>query len=249
MVMNRIKGSIILLATALSAACSKGEAPDAGKGRVAFNVATQMEITDVTRSNISDITTLPGAEDFTLSITDSERQILRDIDIDEVTGDYILDAGSYIATAQYGDVATEGFDKPCFSGSAMFTIEGGSTKIIELPVELANTIVKVSCTDMFKNYYPDYSFRITTAAGTVIDFPKGESRGAFIDAYKFTIEGTLTNQGESQKTFSKSYDTGINPATCYTVTFDASNVGDATITINFNDSTETVDLGDIELND
>lgn len=244
--LNRLITLTVLVA---ATACSKSEAPIGGKGMVAFSVATQQEITDVTRSNISDITTLPSTEDFTLSITDTERQIVRDINIDEVTGDYILDAGTYIATAQYGDVADEGFDKPCFSGSTTFTIEGGSTKIVELPVALANTIVKVSCTDMFKKYYPEYSFLITTAAGTVIDFPKEESRGAFIDAYKFTIEGTLTNQGGSQKTFSKSYDSSINPATCYTVTFDASNVGGTTITVTFNDTVEEVDLGDIELND
>lgn len=247
--MNRMKATVLLLAMAAAAACSKGEVPSAGKGSVAFAVQTQMEITDVTRSNISDITALPDEEDFSLTITDSENQVVRNVSVDETTGDYVLDAGDYTATAKYGDISAEGFDKPCFTGKAPFTVEGGSTKVVALPVTLANAIVKVTCTEMFEKYYPDYSFKITTAAGTVIDFPKGESRGAFIDAYKFTIDGTLTNQGGSEKTFSKTYESGINPATCYTVTFDASNVGGADVTITFNDTTETVDLGDIELND
>lgn len=244
-----LQKSLILLVVLATASCNKTEAPEKGKGSVAFAVQTQMEITDVTRSNISDITALPDEEDFSLTITDSENQVVRNVSVDETTGDYVLDAGDYTATAKYGDIATEGFDKPCFTGNTAFTIEGGDNKSVSIPVTLSNAIVKVACTEMFEKYYPDYSFKITTAAGTVIDFPKGENRGAFIDAYKFTIDGTLTNQGGSEKTFSKTYESGINPATCYTVTFDASNVGGADVTITFNDTTETVDLGDIELND
>ena len=166
-----------------------------------------------------------------------------------MTGPYTLATGEYTATAQYGATTDEGFDKPCFTGSMPFTINGGDSKQITIPVSLANAIVKVSCTDMFRNYFSDYSFKITTAAGTQIDFPKSETRGAFIDAYKFTIDGTLKNQGGTAQSFNKTYDTGINPATCYTVTFDASNVGGTSVTVTFNDTTETIDLGDIELND
>lgn len=247
--MKLIKASIMLLALASAVSCNKTEAPEKGKSSVAFAVQTQTEVTDVTRSNISDITALPDTGNFTLSITDSKKQTVWSGKLDQMTGEYTLDAGSYTATAQYGDIATEGFDKPCFTGNTAFTIEGGDNKSVSIPVTLSNAIVKVACTEMFEKYYPDYSFKITTAAGTVIDFPKGENRGAFIDAYKFTIDGTLTNQGGSEKTFSKTYESGINPATCYTVTFDASNVGGADVTITFNDTTETVDLGDIELND
>ena len=34
-----------------------------------------------------------------------------------------------------------------------FTINGGDSKQITIPVSLANAIVKVSCTDMFRNYF------------------------------------------------------------------------------------------------
>lgn len=245
--MNSIKPIIILIALAAAAGCKKTETP-AEKGGITFAIETRHEVTDVTRSHISDFTTLPDTGDFTLSITDSKRQVVWSGGMDEMTGEYFLDAGSYTATAQYGDTSAEGFDKPCFTGSQTFAVEGGDNKNVSIPVALANAIVKVSCTDMFKNYFPTYAFKITTAAGTEIAFPKGESRGAFIDPYKFTIEGTLTNQGGTAQTFSKTYDSGLVPATCYTVTFDASNVGGTTFTITFNDTVETVDLGDIELN-
>lgn len=247
--MKLIKASILLLALGAAAGCKKTEAPAADTGSITFAVAAQQEVADVTRSQISDITTLPAAADFTLTITDAQKKTVWSGTIAQMTEPYTIAAGEYTATAQYGSVSDEGFDKPCFTGSVPFTINGGDSKQITIPVSLANAIVKVSCTEMFRNYFTDYSFKITTAAGTQIAFPAGESRGAFIDAYKFTIDGTLTNQGGTAQSFSKTYDTGINPATCYTVTFDASSVGGTSVTVTFNDTTETIDLGDIELND
>lgn len=247
--MKLIKASILLLALGAAAGCKKTEAPAADTGSITFAVAAQQEVNDVTRSKVSDITDLPAAADFTLTITDAQQKTVWSGTIAQMTEPYTIAAGEYTATAQYGSVSDEGFDKPCFTGSVPFTINGGDSKQIAIPVSLANAIVKVSCTEMFRNYFSDYSFKITTAAGTQIDFPKSETRGAFIDAYKFTIDGTLTNQGGTAQSFSKTYDTGINPATCYTVTFDASSVGGTSVTVTFNDTTETIDLGDIELND
>lgn len=247
--MKLIKASILLLALGAAAGCKKTEAPAADTGSITFAVAAQQEVNDVTRSKVSDITDLPAAADFTLTITDAQKKTVWSGTIAQMTEPYTIAAGEYTATAQYGSVSDEGFDKPCFTGSMPFTINGGDSKQITIPVSLANAIVKVSCSDMFRNYFSDYSFKITTAAGTQIDFPKSETRGAFIDAYKFTIDGTLKNQGGTAQSFNKTYDTGINPATCYTVTFDASSVGGTSITVTFNDTTETIDLGDIELND
>lgn len=247
--MKLIKASILLLALGAAAGCKKTEAPAADTGSITFAVAAQQEVADVTRSQISDITTLPAAADFTLTITDSKKQTVWSGSMGGMTEPYSLATGDYTVSAEYGSTTDEGFDKPCFTGSLAFTINGGDSKEITIPVSLANAIVKVSCTDMFNNYFTDYSFKITTASGAEIPFAKGESRGAFIDAFKFTIEGTLTNQGGTVQTFSKTYDSGINPATCYTVTFDAATVGGTAVTITFNDTTETVDLGDIELND
>ena len=247
--MKLIKASILLLALGAAAGCKKTEAPAADTGSITFAVAAQQEVADVTRSQISDITALPAAADFTLTITDSKKQTVWSGSMGGMTEPYSLATGDYTVSAEYGSTTDEGFDKPCFTGSMPFTINGGDSKQITIPVSLANAIVKVSCTEMFRNYFTDYSFKITTAAGTQIAFPAGESRGAFIDAYKFTIDGTLTNQGGTAQSFSKTYDTGINPATCYTVTFDASSVGGTSVTVTFNDTTETIDLGDIELND
>ena len=187
--MKLIKASILLLALGAAAGCKKTEAPAADTGSITFAVAAQQEVADVTRSQISDITALPAAADFTLTITDSKKQTVWSGSMGGMTEPYSLATGDYTVSAEYGSTTDEGFDKPCFTGSLAFTINGGDSKEITIPVSLANAIVKVSCTDMFNNYFTDYSFKITTASGAEIPFAKGESRGAFIDAFKFTIEG------------------------------------------------------------
>jgi hypothetical protein len=151
--------------------------------------------------------------------------------------------------ASYGSVADEGFNKPCFLGEESFSVTGGSTNNVSINVGLANAVVKVACTDAFKNYFTDYTFTLKTGNGTEISFPKSETRAAFIDAYTLTVEGTLTTQAGKTQTFSKSYNTSLSAATCYTLKFDASNIGSTSINISFDNSTDNVDLGSIELND
>ena len=114
-------------------------------------------------------------------------------------------------------------------------------------MDLGNTVVRMTFTDSFKNYYPEYSFKLTRDGNTIVDFVKGETRAAFVDGWKFKLEGILIGE-MTQTTISKDY-SNLNPATAYTFNFDVTNVGGASLTIRFNDTVETIDLGDHELND
>jgi len=233
--------------TILAVSCSKDHKGGA-EGSISFSVASDEEVSVVTKGNVSDYTTLPAAGGFTITVKDSDNATVWSgliSDWDETTA---LNVGSYSVTAAYGAEGTEGFDKPYFAGSANFSIAGAETKSVNIPVALANSIVRINCTDAFKNYFPTYSFSVTTGTGNVIAFAQNETRAAFVDAFKFTIAGTLTNQGGTQSTFSKEY-TNLEEKTCYTVTFDVTNVGGVSVTVSFNDTVTTLDLGNIELND
>ena len=106
---------------------------------------------------------------------------------------------------------------------------------------------KVSCTDNFKNYYKDYTFKLTRDGSEIVSFVKGETRAAFVDGYKFTLQGVITSETKTQ-TFSNDY-SSLDEATAYTLMFDAPNVGGSSITITFNNNVETIELGDLELNE
>ena len=149
--------------------------------------------------------------------------------------------------ASYGDIEDEGFDKPYFTGAQNFAVKGGETSSVSVPVALGNTIIKISCSEYFKKYYSDYTFKLTRGTAEIATFVKDETKGAFIDGYKIKVEGTLTGELKTYS-FEKEY-SGLDEATAYTLNFDAPNVGGSTITISFNDTVETVELGDYELND
>lgn len=237
----------IMSAMVLLAAFSCTKNPVVGNGLVVFEVSSNQNVTDKTKSNVSDYTTLPSAVDFTLSITGSDSEAVWTGKVSEWNSSTQLQAGSYKVTAEYGAIDQEGFDKPYFTGAADFTITGGQTTNVSIPVTLGNTVVKISCTENFKNYYKDYTFKLTRDGAELATFIKDETKGAFVDGYKFILEGTLTGEVKTQ-TFSKEY-TNLETATAYTFVFDADNVGGSSITIRFNDTVETVDLGDYELND
>ena len=226
-------------------ACTKSQ--NAGSGYVEFKVKNTSEVADITKSNVSDYTTLPTSGDFTIVIKDaSNAQVWsgKCSDWDPATS---LIEGVYTLEATYGFLEVEGFNKPYFYGTQSFTIVGNETAQVEVPVTLGNTIIRISCSENFKNYYKDYTFKLTRDGSDIVAFTKDEARAAFIDGYKIRVEGTLTNETKTQ-TFVADY-TNLSEATAYTLAFDASQVGGSTITISFNDVVEEVELGNIELND
>ena len=234
-------------ALALLAAVSCGKSQHAGEGQVSFGVFSDNHVTDVTRSNVSDYTTLPGSGDFSISIKDASSQSVWSGKVCEWDSATLLKAGNYTVTAEFGDIEDEGFDKPYFTGETSFAVAGGEVKAVSIPVSLANTVVKISCTPDFQNYYKNYTFRLTRGTAEIATFVKGETKAAFIDAYKFNIEGVLEGETKTYN-FKKEY-TSLETATAYTFVFDVKNTGGVTITISFNNNVETVELGDFELND
>jgi len=248
--MKRLTGKIALLAAVLPLAFSCSDKESAA-GFISFSVQADELVTDQTRSNVSDyVTSLPSQGEFTIVITNSKDEEVYNGLLSAYQTNTSLPSGNYSVTATYGSATDEGFDKPFFTGTQSFAVTGGNTTSVTVNVKLGNALVKVGCTENFSNYYTDYTMTLTTGNGTTLSFPKGETRAAFIDAYTLEVSGVLTSQGGTQMTFSKSYSNGsISPATCYTLLFDASNVGGTTITISFNDSVEDVELGTIELND
>lgn len=238
---------IILALAALAALASCKKAEDCGL--VSFSVAEKTDIVEMTKSVVSDYTALPSTSDFDIAIKNSSSSVVWSGKLSEYDAATQYAVGNYTVDASYGAEGEEGFDKPWFVGKQSFAVTAGQTTSVSIPVALGNSLVKVACSAGFLNYFPEYSFTLTTGSGTVIPFPQGETRAAFIDAYRFAIAGTMKSQTGATTSFSKEYSSGIEAATCYTLRFDVSNVGGLTVTITFNDTTETIDLGDVELND
>lgn len=243
--MKHLKTFFSVLALIAAFSCTKSQTE--GNGRVAFEVSSNDIVADMTKSNVSEYTALPSAGDFTITILDESSAQFWAGKISEWDSSTPLPAGNYTVNASYGDIEDEGFDKPYFTGTQTFAVKGGETSSVSVPVALGNTIIRISCSDYFKKYYSDYTFKLTRGTAEIATFVKDETKAAFVDGYKIKVEGTLTGELKTYS-FEKEY-TGLDEATAYTINFDAPNVGGSTITISFNDTVETVELGDYELND
>lgn len=243
--LKTIMAAIVLLT---SFSCSKVQEDDKETGYVNFAVASNQSVTDQTKSNVSDYTVLPAEDDFVISITDASSARVWNGKVSEWDAATKLPVGTYTVTANYGDASVEGFDKPYFTGSNSFTIVGAQTSEVSIPVVLGNSIVKIACTDNFKNYFADYEFSLKRFSQEIVAFAKNETRGAFVDCMGFTIEGDFLSTAGSTYRFSKEY-TSINPATAYAISFDLTNIGGVRLTITFNDTVYTEELEDFELND
>ena len=243
--MKHLKTFISALVLLAAFSCAKNQTD--GNGQVSFEVEGSHEVADVTKSNVSEYTALPSAGDFTITIKDAESSEVWSGRLSDWNAGTLLPAGTYTVEAAYGSIEDEGFDKPYFAGENTFTVKGGETTSVSIPVTLGNTVVKLSFSEIFRNYFKDYSFVLTRNGAEIAAFAKGENKAAFVDGYKITIEGTLASETKIQ-TFSKEY-TGLETATAYTLAFDVPNVDGASIVVSFNDMVEEIPLGDLELNE
>lgn len=241
-----MKKKLLIPAAILLAAmsCSK----DKGSGGITFDVFSDVVLEDAVKSNVSEFATLPASDDFKIAIKDAGSQKVWEGKLGDWSPATVLSVGAYSVDASYGEATEEGIGKPCFVGSTNFSIEGGATTTVKIPVELGNCIVKIVCTDKFKNYFTSGKFTIKTGNGSEFDLTKDSSSAIFMEAYKFTLSGAFLNQGGKQQNFEKTYE-DLEAGTLYTLKFDASNIGGLTVTITFNDNVTTVDLGAIEINE
>lgn len=234
---------ITLACTLAIASCSK----DKGSGSIDFAIASDVSIEDVAKSKVSEYTSLPDAGEFTITIKDASGEKIWEGKVKDWNPTTKLAVGTYSVATSYGDTTEEGIGKPCYKGNTNFAIEGAATTTVKIPVELENCLVKVVCTDTFKNYFTEGKFTLTTGNGNSFDIAKDSDTAIFIEAYKFSITGDFKNQGGADKSFSKDYQ-DLSPATLYTLKYDISNVGGLKVTVTFNDTVAEFDLGDVEIN-
>lgn len=237
-----------LIAVLTTVSCSDNSL-ESGRGRMSVQLSADDSTVELTRASLG--LDKPTAADFALTIADATGEILSEwtsiADYDESIN---YNVGNYSAKATHGSTSVEAFETPCFEGIEEFTILNDQTTPVVINASIANAVVKIEWSDAFKNYFTDYTFTLTTAAGTEIPFVADETRRAFIDPSTFRVTGTATTQTGASVQINKEF-TNIVARTLYTIKFDVNggNVGSATITISFNDEPVAEIPVNIELND
>lgn len=246
----------LLAVSALSAACSSDEAAtdDGAQGAVTILCSPQSDVA-ATRADVN--CTLPSAEDFSLTIEGTSLQYSSSWQtIADFNADNYLQSGSYKATVETGDLTEEGYDKAAFRGEQTFTVTARQNTEVAITAHIVNALVKVTVTDNFRRYFTGgWQLTLTTAAGNSFDVSEPSDEPIFMAPESFSITGTATKQPNASGadgvtvTLPEMSRDNLAAQTLYTVTFDVSTAGSATLEILLDDTpVESITI-DNELND
>lgn len=208
-----------------------------------------------TRADDTQCPIVPDANAFSIKLTKSDNTYSKTwSSLDGFNKESEFPIGDYTIEATYGDVAEQGFERPCFKGTNTLHVSPGTTTPVNVTATLANAMVTIKYTDAFLANYSTYSAAIETPNHSEpVLFPQGETRSAFIDP---TGEGytelvlTLTNdQGQTVNLRPAKF--VAQPRRNYVITVNVTgNVskGDAVLEIGFEEEvtkeTITISLGD-----
>lgn len=237
--------SLLSVALMLSA-CDKPAAlsGSSGTGGLRLSLQTQEALADAAvKSSLTDyVSVLPSKEDFDLTVVTSTGQQFWTGKLTEWPEDIRLNVGTYTLTAVCGSEEEEGFDKPRYAALEQIEIAKDDTTDVVLTARLANCMVKVTRSAAFNAFFAQSDLVLTTGAGTQIAFPAVETRPAFLEAWKFSLSGSLTTPAGTVYPFSQNFDSGLEPATLYTIQMDVTSVGTPAIVVTFDNTVETVEL-------
>lgn len=257
---NYQKGLLLLaLVPGLGLTSCGDESPWSGSdetGGIALNLESDGRLMrHGTRADDTQCPIVPDANAFGIKLTKSDNTYSKTwSSLDGFNKESEFPIGDYTIEATYGDVAEQGFERPCFKGTNTLHVSPGTTTPVNVTATLANAMVTLRYTDAFLANYSTYSAAIETPNHSEpVLFPQGETRSAFIDP---TGEGytelvlTLTNdQGQTVNLRPAKF--VAQPRRNYVITVNVTgNVskGDAVLEIGFEEE-ETKDTIKISLGD
>lgn len=249
--------TIVLLSTLAFVACNKQDAQNKTleRGTVSIECGATTEV-ELTRASLTTEVqcSVPASEEFSLKISGVSSDYVAEYASVSEFEDTRLYKGSYVAEIISGDINDEGYDKPVFSGEQTFDILSRQHTDVSITATIANALVKVETTEAFKSYFPGgYSLTLTTELGNEFDVTS-QSDYLFVAPTSFVINGTATKQvAESGAeavvvTLPEMRGENLAPRTIYTVRFDVSEAGSATLRITLNETLVEERTFDNELN-
>lgn len=224
-----------------------------GYGAINVQVSADYKVVPVTRSTAESASTIenPDVSEFALKLVSSDGSFSRAwdslADFDPATK---IPVGTYTMSAFYGDIDTEGFEKPFYLGETPVAVRDRENSSVEINCTLANVKVTVEYSDAFKKYFADYSTTIHSTGGEYIEFSKTETRAAYVKPGKITIQTHLKKQNGIESTFEPAAIPNAAARQHYKIKLDISdnNAGEAQLNISFDETTETqpikIDISD-----
>ncbi|MCM1152033.1 MAG: DUF4493 domain-containing protein [Muribaculum sp.] len=244
---------LVLVAVAAGLSACSDENPwglEKGSGGLSLQLTTDSSVTDARPRTRAEGFSAPAAEDFSVKLEKTDGSYAKTWPLlADFQNESSFATGTYTLTAFYGNIEDEGFDCPYFTGSAEVTVLEARQTEVAITASLANSMISIDYTDAFKKYFANYSATVHSEGHSYVEIPKDETRPAFVAPgnVDITIEFTKPN-GQSAKVQPTSFVAA--PKHNYHITFDVNggNVGEAQMTINFDESIVQEDV-QIDLTD
>lgn len=197
------------------------------------------------------IQTRTASEIMSVKITNSDGSIFQEAnDWTELQGkSFLVPAGKTytIQAYSYGKTIEQGFDaSPYYSGSEELIVKANTAHTVNVVCGLAQSMVTVSYSDNFKNYFSDYSATVTGNEALNLVFSATETRAAYVKANQpLQITLTLTPNGGEETSVTQSIVENALPAYRYNVKYDVDleGSGDIDVSVDQNRHEYEITLG------
>lgn len=250
---KQIWHSAFVLCSALTlVGCSSDSfAPSDGTGTVELQLDVDRQVLTATpsRASLPEIVEGLTADDFTIRLVAANGQS-QQWSYADFTGEKIA-AGTYTLEAFYGIEGEEGFEKPYFAGSTQVVVRSDESTHAAVTTSLKNAAVTVSYSDTFKSYMTAYSASIRTAGSADgLDYPSTATDDLFVNAGEASLYVTFTTP-QNQTATLKVVDFTAEAQHRYNISVDLNNgnMGDAVLTITFDDTAQVAEPIEIVLSE
>lgn len=252
--MGKIYTTILTLFTAISitlSGCERDDGQISNRGKINLKLTADASVeSTVTRVAASEAA-LPDTDDFSVAVLQNNNVQLSWDKYADFTDGTELPAGNYTLKAAYGNIETQGFDAPYYEGTEDFSIKKNESTDVSVTCYLANVKITTEYTDLFKEYFTDYTVNIRPAGSPDISFDKDETRAAYVKPGKITVYLSGSKQQGSKVTFEAATIDNAKARQHYRLKFDVK-AGGTELHISFTDETErvpvTIDISDEALN-
>lgn len=250
---KQIWHSAFVLCSALTlVGCSSDSfAPSDGTGTVELQLDVDRQVLTATpsRASLPEIVEGLTADDFTIRLVASDGRS-QQWSYADFNGEKIA-AGTYTLEAFYGTEGEEGFEKPYFAGSTQVVVRSDESTHAAVTTSLKNAAVTVSYSDTFKSYMTAYSASIRTAGSADgLDYPSSATDDLFVNAGEASLYVTFTTP-QNQTATLKVVDFTAEAQHRYNISVDLNNgnMGDAVLTITFDDTAQVAEPIEIVLSE
>lgn len=250
---KQIWHSAFVLCSALTlVGCSSDSfAPSDGTGTVELQLDVDRQVLTATpsRASLPEIVEGLTADDFTIRLVASDGRS-QQWSYADFSGEKIA-ACTYTLEAFYGTEGEEGFEKPYFAGSTQVVVRSDESTHAAVTTSLKNAAVTVSYSDTFKSYMTVYSASIRTAGSADgLDYPSSATDDLFVNAGEASLYVTFTTP-QNQTATLKVVDFTAEAQHRYNISVDLNNgnMGDAVLTITFDDTAQVAEPIEIVLSE